>query len=339
MTKCVTICFLFFFIQTIKSQQSDFKKINFKNADAIANLYKDENLESLPTLSYNLTNSLATDVEKFRAIYVWVCSNIENDYYAYLKNKNARNRLEKDSLKLAIWNADFTKKSFKKLLKEKKTVCTGYAYLIKELANHAGIKCEIIDGYGRIGDDNIEKLSRVNHSWNTVQLNNKWYLCDATWSSGIYDLKNYKFEFDYNEGYFLTKPSLFIKNHYPLESKWQLSENIIPINDFLNGPIVYATAFKHEIIPIQPEKLKIEVKKNREVTFLVKENHPIDLNNLNIEISLGKYNNVDKPKVIRTKDGLLEVKYTFRNRGSYDLHIKLNEDYLITYIVKVNKEE
>lgn len=337
MSKPLVFLVLWFFCLKIQAQQSDFKDINFTKAEAVAKQFKGESLESLPILSYNLTNTLATDVEKFRAIYRWVCDNIENDYYAYVKNKNVRRRLAKDSLKLATWNVDFTKKTFKKLLKEQKTVCTGYAYLIKELANLAAIKCEIIDGYGRIGDDNIEELSMVNHSWNAVQLNNKWYLCDATWSSGIYDLDDNKFEFDYNDGYFLTDPNLFVKNHFPLGIIWLLTEKVIPIANFLNGPIVYATTFKEGIIPILPSMLHLELKQNQEITFTLKELNPIDLNDISIEISSGTNKNWVEPIVNRNSKGLIEVKHAFNSRGFYDIHIKLKEEYLFTYIVKVKK--
>ena len=63
-------------------------------------------------------------------------------------------------------------------------MCTGYAYLIKELCFLANIESEIIDGYARTVRSNIDALDMANHSWNAVKLNNKWYLCDATWSSG-----------------------------------------------------------------------------------------------------------------------------------------------------------
>lgn len=337
MSKQLLFIVLCFFCLKIQAQQSDFNHINFTNADAVANKFKGESLESLPILSYNLTNTLATDVEKFRAIYLWVCANVENDYFAYLKNKGARKRLSKDSLKLAAWNADFTRKTFKKLLKEQKTVCTGYAYLIKELANLVNIKCEIIDGYGRIGDDNIKKLSMLNHSWNAVQLNNKWYLCDATWSSGIYDLDNYKFEFDYNDGYFLTNPNLFVKNHYPVDTTWLLTEKTIPIDDFLNGPIIYATTFKKGITPIQPTNLHLEIKQKQEINFSIKEHTPIDLNDITIEIISGTDRKSLKPIVKKNNEGLLEVKHIFDNRGYYDFHIKLKEEYLVTYTVNVKK--
>ena len=63
-------------------------------------------------------------------------------------------------------------------------MCTGYAYLIKEMCFIADLDCEIIDGYARAFDANVNGLESLNHSWNAVKLNNKWYLCDATWSSG-----------------------------------------------------------------------------------------------------------------------------------------------------------
>lgn len=337
MSKFLALYFLFFFNLTTKAQQSDFNTINFIKADAVANQYKGENLKSLPILSYNLTNTLTTDIEKFRAIYRWVCANIENDYNAYIKNKKVRKRLAKDSLKLATWNEEFTKKTFKKLLEEQKTVCTGYAYLIKELANLSGIKCEIVDGYGRTTDVNIGELSIPNHSWNAVQLNTKWYLCDATWSSGIYDLNEYKFDFDYNDGYFLTDPNLFIKKHYPLETKWLLTDKIIPINDFLKAPIVYATTFKEGIIPMQPAMLHFDVKQNQEIIFSLKELTPIDVNDITVEISSGTNKIWVDPIVSRNNEGLIDVKHTFDNRGSYDFHIKLKEEYLVTYTVKVKK--
>ena len=68
------LLFLFFysFIFIGSAQKSDFKHINFNKADSIANLYKNEKLTNLPLLAYKLTYRLDTDVEKFRAIYIWV---------------------------------------------------------------------------------------------------------------------------------------------------------------------------------------------------------------------------------------------------------------------------
>ena len=241
------------------AQLSDFKNVNFTKADNIAHLNANENLQSLPILSYKLTTKLSTDVEKFRAIYTWVCTNIKGDYKQHNTVSRKRNKFKNDSISLAEWNSEYKKKAFKKLLKHQKTMCTGYAYLIKELSILAGIECQIIDGFGRSVTSNIDTLETANHSWNAVKLNNKWYLCDATWSSGYMDGEN-TFISDYNSGYFLVDPILFAKNHYPIDTKWLLNNEITSVN-FLNAPLIYCEAFKYMVFPISTAKMNITVTK------------------------------------------------------------------------------
>ena len=112
--KSLTILFLFTFIVSF-GQRSDFKNISFKKADSVADSYKGESLNNLPILTQKLTTNLNTDVEKFRSIYTWVCSNIENDYNSYLKTKQKRNKLSKNREALLEWNSSFTPKVFKDL--------------------------------------------------------------------------------------------------------------------------------------------------------------------------------------------------------------------------------
>lgn len=115
------ILFVFFLISIeIHAQLNDFKNINFTKADSIAKLYNGKNLKNLPLLTYNLTINLETDVEKFRAIYSWICMNIKADYYMYKRINNARKRHKKDNIAYAIWNKNYSKKVFKRLLNNKK---------------------------------------------------------------------------------------------------------------------------------------------------------------------------------------------------------------------------
>ncbi|MFT7251211.1 MAG: hypothetical protein ACI9FW_000938 [Flavobacterium sp.] len=334
------LLYLSLFVTIIGNAQSaDFENVDFREADKAAISLYGNDLKSLPILAYNLTHSLPSDVEKFRAIFMWVSTNIENDYNYYLKNTKERNRLKKDSIALNNWNKKFSVKVFKKLLKEKKTVCTGYAYLIKELSDLSNIKCEMIDGYGRTVNDNNKDSFVPNHSWNAVWLNNKWYLCDATWASGVFDLDKYVFEFNYNDGYFLSNPEMFATNHFPLDSKWLLTEKENKLSEFLKAPFVYRDAFKHEIMPLEPSVMFFEVDQYDEVFFLLKERVPIDVGVISLELVSGSYNESSKPSVIRNEDGFIELKYLFNVRGDYDIHIKLNEDYLFTYVVKVKREK
>ena len=74
------IVLFFIFVVTIShAQVSDFNAVNFKQADYIAKMNKGASLDNLPLLAHKLTSKLPTDVEKFRAIYTWVCQNITAD--------------------------------------------------------------------------------------------------------------------------------------------------------------------------------------------------------------------------------------------------------------------
>lgn len=337
MTKWLFLVFTLVTSLRIEAQISDFEHISFKNADNIASFYKGDDLHNLPELAYKLTNKLSTDVEKFRAIYIWVSTNIECDYPGVLKNHTKRTKFQKDSLKLNHWNKTFSDAVHKKLLKEKRTVCTGYAYLIKKLANLAHIRCEIIDGYGRT-EDTIDKESNFpNHSWNGVQLNGKWYLCDATWSSGAYDLNSHSFEFDYNDGYFLANPQLFAKNHFPVDASWFLlpEKPMLPV--FLKAPLLYGKTFIHNIIPMEPAQMSFETQKNKEAVFVLKELKNIDTKAIYLQVVSRNNTKIVWPKVTRTKEGFIQIKHPFTTYGSYDTHITINKDIICTYVVKVKR--
>lgn len=319
--KRLYILFIFLSSLILEAQVSDFKSIDFTRADNIAKLNEGQGLENLPILSYKLTHKLKTDVEKFRAIFYWVCNNIKADSYQDSKVIKARKKLKNDSLAYIQWNNNHKKKFFKRLLKQKRTVCTGYAYLIKELCFFANIECKIIDGYGRNFENNAESLDLVNHSWNTVKLNNKWYLCDATWASGYSDSKG-NFTKEYNNGYFLSEPNLFEKNHIPENKK---TSEI--------SPLVYGETFMLNIEPILPSKMKINCKKGDEITFSYKSSdnqHKTSLVQLMRlkEIPFNIYN-------IQKKNKTTTFKYTFEKKGNYDVHLKVDNNIVATYIIKV----
>jgi transglutaminase/protease-like cytokinesis protein 3 len=218
----IVIIWFFTLVWQVQAQTGDFNKVDFDAVDKIALSLKGEGLNNLPLLAHNLTNKFETDVERFRAIYVWVSQNIQNDYYLMLKNDRKRRKFKNDSLLLNNWNDTFKREVFQILLKDKRTLCTGYTYLIKELASLAGLECEIVDGYGKTGKTALKNMTTPNHSWNAVKLNNKWYLADATWSSGFIDGDTYLFEFNYNDAYFLMEPQQFAEEHRPIEKKWAL---------------------------------------------------------------------------------------------------------------------
>ncbi len=319
-------------------QRSDFDAITFTKADSIALKYKGASLKNLPVLTYNLTHTLDTDVEKFRSIYTWVCTNIENDYSSFQKTVRKRKKLFKNKEELSAWNDSFTPKVFENLLKYKKTACTGYAYLVRELAHLAGIKCEIVNGYGRTPTLVLNENSIPNHSWNAVELNGKWYLCDPTWSAGRIILENEgpRFISDYFDSYFLADPQLFVKNHYPLEIASSLLLEPPTLNQFIEGPVVYKEAFSIGVTPSRPKQMHLEVTKNEPLTFDLNAASKISKNNIQLMLSSGLSTKEVRPNVLQNKQEY-QLRYTFEKPGRYDVHIKVNDIIIATYTVKVKR--
>jgi transglutaminase/protease-like cytokinesis protein 3 len=196
---------------SIHAQVSDFAGTDFSKADSVAELYVAHSLKDLKGLADKLTAPLCTEQEKFRAIFKWVCNNIEVDYALVVINKRKRTQLS--GPRLDRWNERFNATVFRTLLHKNKTICTGYAYLIRELAYHAGLSCSIMNGSARPGGIGTTGSLIVNHSWNLILLNGKWYYCDATWASGIFNRTTNQFVKRFNDKYFLTEPSLFSQEH------------------------------------------------------------------------------------------------------------------------------
>ena len=316
------------------AQVSDFKSIDFTIADNVAKLNHGKDLDNLPLLAHELTYKLDTDVEKFRAIYTWVCTNIIGDLGQDDKVSRKRNKFKNDSLSYIKWNNQYKKIAFKKLLKHKKTMCTGYAYLIKELCFLSGIESKIINGYGRSVEANIESLNAPNHSWNAVKLNNKWYLCDATWSSGYF--LNSTFIKDYNLGYFLTDPVLFAKNHYPLDKKWLLDDGL-KTSEYKAPPVVYGETFKHKIIPTGPQQMHITLKKEEPLQFSFKALKPVDLKEISLIQFVGTSLVALDITDLKEDNETILFSTKFKNKGFYDVHIAIGNDVVATYTVKVTK--
>ncbi len=336
-----SIIVLVFFICTISyGQRRDFKALNFNKADSIAALHKGASLKNLPLLVHKLTTDLTTDVEKFRAIYTWVSTNIANDYSGYLKTKKKRKKLATDTQALTQWNNSYTPKVFKKLIEEQKTACTGYAYLIRELSTLANIQCKIINGYGRTANIYLNTESIPNHSWNAVLLDNKWYLCDATWSAGkiIIDDGKTQFKSDFFDGYFLPDPKVFIKNHYPVTPKWALLQKPPTFKAFLEGPLIYKEAFKPIIIPTTPAKMHLTVHKNEHISFKLVTHHTLRSENLSLLLDNGSTSSTVQPKITTNKNHCT-LQYTFSKAGKYDVHIKAADKVIATYVVRVKRKK
>lgn len=182
---------------------------------------------SLGGLVRELTRELKEDQDKARVIYAWIAYHIDYDWYKYEK----------------ILEDRFLKQG-KDIFKTRLGVCGDIAELYQRMAHLAGLKCEVVIGYaGRKLSKKTLEDSR--HAWNAVEIDNKWYLVDATWGSQGGDSfgKNIRSDAHYrrevkkrkpkkinrnmlektiDERYFMADPDFLIQTHFPHDKKWQL---------------------------------------------------------------------------------------------------------------------
>ena len=334
--KSFLVCFLI--TGLVFCQSSNKITYNYQKADSIANLFPGESIQNLPTLVYGLTAQLDNDFEKFRAIFTWVSTHIANDYRSYKRTESKQGRFKDDHEKYLEWNKTYLPKVYKRLIEQQKTTCTGYAYLIKQMANLAGLECVIIDGFAKTTMVELNHESRPNHSWNAAKLSGKWYLCDATWSAGrvnfIDDIPS--FEFDFSDGYFLPSTELFALNHYPLDKKWLLLEKPFSFEEFLESPMVYKSAFELEIRPQLPKKMLLESTIHIPIKFQFFNRKEIDKSDIKLFIVCNSSANLIVPAVQIRKNRLL-VDHHFKRKGLYDVHLMVNEKVVATYVVDISK--
>ena len=171
------------------------------------------------SLAHRIEDVADSDLEKSYAAFYWVSRNITYDMKSFLADRTPPH-LPREVLKTRL------------------AVCSGYAYLFKALCDEMEVTCNVMNGYSKgYGYDSTKPIEVSNHSWNSVLINERWYLLDATWAAPkSNDRANLG---SVNEAFFLTNPKDFIKDHLPEDPKWQLLSPQFSLVDFEdNAPII-----------------------------------------------------------------------------------------------------
>lgn len=162
-----------------------------------------------------LTRNLYTPEEKVRALFYFTANKLGYDVrqlpgtdYRYVSNGR------RDILREAV--------------EGNKGVCQHYAVLFDALCRAAGIRSWVITGYTRMKEDD----PALSHAWNAVQINDKYYCMDVTWSAGYIEDGRYVKEF--NDRYFMVSPEKFSKTHVPFDPLWQFSDNPLTHTSFVD---------------------------------------------------------------------------------------------------------
>ncbi|XP_015253406.1 PREDICTED: kyphoscoliosis peptidase [Cyprinodon variegatus] len=188
------------------------------------------------TIVQSITQGTRNELEQLRAIWVWLCNNIEYDVSGYL------GRSEKLS-------------SPEEVIAAGRGVCCSYSNLCTEMCREVGIECQEVTGHSKgIGYRQGHSLKHVksDHLWNAVLLGGEWFLLDACWGAGQVDMQHESFVKSFDDFYFLTDPEEFIDSHFPDEEKWQLLDKPIPIEEFEQRVFKTSAFFKMGLRLISP---------------------------------------------------------------------------------------
>ncbi|MEL6496047.1 MAG: transglutaminase domain-containing protein [Cyanobacteria bacterium J06623_7] len=161
---------------------------------------------SVTELAAILAQNASSDSEKARIIYAWITHHVIYDVAAFNE---------------AISHNKYPEVTPTKVLRDRRTICSGYSNLYQALAEAMGLDAAIIIGYARgaTPPDDL-RFQDINHAWNSINIDGSWYLLDATFGAG--SIQAGKFVANYNPHYFATPPQQFFNLHYPQDSGWQL---------------------------------------------------------------------------------------------------------------------
>lgn len=168
-----------------------------------------------------LKEGSANDYQIIKRIHDWIADNINYDTDAY-------------------FSGIYPPQTAESVLQNKKGVCAGYSNLFKKLTELAGFNVVVINGKSK-GAEYFSSGTLGGHAWNSVKINNRWYLIDVTWDSGYLSGTNYVKE--YESSYLFLCPRGFIYHHFPDQSGYQFLNPSVSIDEFIDLPVVYSNYF------------------------------------------------------------------------------------------------
>ncbi len=168
-------------------------------------------------LADTLTAPFPDDRDKVRAIFVWITYNIAYD----CAGSNAR-----DSLAWQVEEADrlySTRSRLRLILKNRRALCGGYAFLFKILCDLAEVEARVVEGkaYGGGVAEGVpaEASEEEGHAWNAVRLGGQWYWLDPTWASGTCSGRHFVRQQD--ETWYLAAPERMKRSHVARQDSWE----------------------------------------------------------------------------------------------------------------------
>lgn len=154
----------------------------------------------------------------------------------------------------AYFSGQFPPQDAETVFRRHTAVCAGYAKLLEALGRAAGENIIYLVGDSR---NRVSDLSGESHAWNAAQINNHWYLIDATWDSGYVDSSGFTKE--YKTDYLFPPPQAMAVSHFPEDAVWQLMANPISRGEFLRQPMMRPQFFADGLALVSPTRSQTDI--------------------------------------------------------------------------------
>jgi len=178
---------------------SEFFKDPYKNIDEHSRHSSPDAEQDIKSLASYLKKGTKTDLDKARAIYIWLTQNISYDAKGY----NTTN---------------YGDGSAAAVLKNRIAVCEGFSNLYLALGQEMGLEIEKVIGFAKgYGFARATSFRRENHAWNRIKIDGAWRIFDATWGEGYAENIGGKIACtkQFDNYWFNVDPYRAIFDHYP----------------------------------------------------------------------------------------------------------------------------
>jgi len=170
------------------------------------------------------------------------------------------------------------------VLKNRVATYDGFAALFQKMAEIAGLESIITHGYNRVPDERRfpdGDAALRPHAWNIVKINGSWRIIDTVQGSGDISFRlssrddGTLFESighipRYNSFFFMPDPESMKFINFPNEQRWQLTQDTLTKNQFINQPTKGALFFESDTELISHTNGTIKVTKAQAETLEIR---------------------------------------------------------------------
>lgn len=182
----------------------------------------------IATLAAYLGQRANTDLEKARAIYIWLTDNIAYDDAGFNSGKYSSTTAED-------------------VLQNRISVCSGYSELYLALGEELELNIHKVIGYAKgYGYQAGNSFAGTDHAWNAIEINGVWRIFDATWGANASKNVNGRLVSakGFDEYWFNVDPYEAIFNHYPENAALSFIRPNIDLALYERMPYVFPRYFR-----------------------------------------------------------------------------------------------